>query len=120
VPAERHAAIARFVTDYFDVLNDHGSFGLAWAQAAQEDAEIKAAGVKGHLEHCRRIGVALGNLREVSFEDPTHLGLVVYGAIERAWLSAQLYAPAVERARLIEQVVTVVDGLMVVDASVAG
>jgi AcrR family transcriptional regulator len=92
------ADIEGFVREHFAMLDEHGSFVFAWTQAAQEDEEIRAAGMKGHLEICRRLGVALGTLRGTPFDDPTGHGLVIFSMVERAWSYCQLYADTIDLA----------------------
>jgi AcrR family transcriptional regulator len=88
--------LLRFVEDYFAMLDDHGSFSFAWTQAAHEDEELRQAGMTGHLDMCRRLGVAAGALRGVPFDDPTLWGLVIFGMLERAWAYCQLYDDAID------------------------
>jgi len=85
---------------YLDVLDEHGSFAIAWTQAAQEDEEIRQAGMMGHLPICRRLGVALGALGTAPSPEPTELGLAVFAMLERAWAYSQLYEGTVTRAAL--------------------
>jgi TetR/AcrR family transcriptional regulator len=85
-----------FVHEYFALLDDHGSFAFAWTQAAQEDEEIRRAGMKGHLELCRQLGEALASLGGGRFDDPTAHGLVTYSMLERAWSYCQLYVGKVD------------------------
>jgi AcrR family transcriptional regulator len=90
------ADIEGFVREHFAMLDEHGSFVFAWTQAAQEDEEILAAGMKGHLEICRRLGVALGALRGTPFDDPAGQGLVIFSMVERAWSYCQLYTDTID------------------------
>jgi AcrR family transcriptional regulator len=90
------ADIAGFVREHFAMLDEHGSFVFAWTQAAHEDEEIRAAGMKGHLEICRRLGGALGELRGKPFDDPTAQGLAIFSMVERSWSYCQLYADTVD------------------------
>jgi hypothetical protein len=85
-----------FVQGYFALLDEHGSFAFAWTQAAQEDEEIRISGMKGHLDLCRQLGLALGTLRGRPFEDPTAHGLVTVSVLERAWSYCQLYTEAID------------------------
>jgi len=80
-----------WLASFFAMLDDHGSFSLAWTQAAHEDEEIRVAGMAGHLELCRQLGAGLGTVRHRDVDDPTVLGLVVFAMLERAWTYAQLY-----------------------------
>src|SRR4051812_9602009 len=76
------ADLQRWVSTYFDLLEEHGSFAFAWTQAAQEDEEIRTAGMKGHLELCRKLGLALAALGGKRPRDPTELGLAVFSMLE--------------------------------------
>ncbi|MCU4186353.1 TetR/AcrR family transcriptional regulator [Acidiferrimicrobium sp. IK] len=105
------AAIAGWVSAYFGHLEEHGSFAFAWTQAAQQDSAIRRAGQRGHLEMCRRLGVALARLHGAAAEAPVESGLLVVGMLERVWAYSQLYGrdidqPAVERiaVRLLREV----------------
>jgi TetR/AcrR family transcriptional regulator len=86
-----------FVHAYFKMLDEHGSFAFAWTQAAHEDEEIRLAGMKGHLDMCRRLGVALGSLRGEPFEDPAEQGLVTVSMMERTWAYCQLYIETIDQ-----------------------
>jgi TetR/AcrR family transcriptional regulator len=89
-----------WVGQYFTMLEDHGSFAFAWTQAAHEDEEIRRAGMKGHLELCRRMGVAMAELGGTPAVDPTERGLLAYSMLERGWSYTQLYEGTVDRTRL--------------------
>jgi TetR/AcrR family transcriptional regulator len=102
------ADVERFVDDYFTLLDEHGSFALAWTQAAHEDDEIRRAGMKRHLQTCRQLGVALGRLRGEPFDDPAARGLAVLGMFERTWSYARLYAPTVDAADLRRELAAIV------------
>ena len=92
--------LERWVDEYFAMLEKHGSFAFAWTQAAREDEEIRRAGMKGHLELSRRMGVALGELGGTAAPDPTALGLLAYSMLERGWSYAQLYDGTLDRTRV--------------------
>jgi AcrR family transcriptional regulator len=85
------ADLEAFVAGYFEMLDEHGSFALAWTQAAQEDEEIRQAGMKRHLELCREMGYAVESLRGERLDDPTAHGLVIHGLLERSWSYGGLY-----------------------------
>jgi AcrR family transcriptional regulator len=88
-----------FVRQSFRVLDDQASFALAWTQAAHQDEEIRAAGMKRHLQMCESLGRTLGVLRGEPFEHPTAQGLALFSQLERAWSYCHLYAdPALEGA----------------------
>ncbi len=91
-------ATQRWVEGYFDHLDQHGSFSFAWTQAARQDAEIRRAGQRGHLEMCRRLGVALAARQGVEAEAPVESGLLAVAMLERVWSYAQLYGADVDRA----------------------
>jgi TetR/AcrR family transcriptional regulator len=90
----------KWVGAYFDVLEEHGSFAFAWTQAAHEDEEIRRAGMKAHLQLCRKIGMALSSLGDHTPRDPAELGLVTVAMLERGWAYSQLYEDTVEKAAL--------------------
>jgi AcrR family transcriptional regulator len=94
------ADLQRWVATYFDLLEEHGSFAFAWTQAAQEDEEIRKAGMKGHLELCRKLGNALAALGGKRPRDPTELGLAVFSMLERSWAYAQLYDGTLDKTSL--------------------
>ena len=94
------ADLQRWVSTYFDLLEEHGSFAFAWTQAAQEDEEIRKAGMKGHLELCRKLGSALATLGGKRSRDPTELGLAVFSMLERSWAYAQLYDGTLDKTSL--------------------
>jgi AcrR family transcriptional regulator len=93
--------VAGWVEQYFDLLDEHGSFALAWTQAAHDDHEIFHAGMKGHLSLCRRLGVALSQLGGAPALDSRELGLVTVSTLERGWAYYQLYQGTVDRAALV-------------------
>ena len=80
-----------WVARYFALLDDQGSFAFAWTQAAHEDEEIRAAGMKRHLLMCRRLGQAVSALGGQNADNPTELGLLVFSMLERSWAYCQLY-----------------------------
>jgi hypothetical protein len=94
------ADLQRWVGEYFALLEEHGSFSLAWTQAAQEDEEIRRAGMKSHLELCRRLGLALAALGGKRPRDPMELGLATISMFERAWSYAQLYEGTLDTTTL--------------------
>lgn len=92
-----------FVSDYFDFLDVHGSFSLAWTQAAQEDEEIRIAGMKRHLSICSLFGNLLAKSGERTASDPRLLGIAAASLLERSWNYANLYADTVDRDAMIRQ-----------------
>jgi AcrR family transcriptional regulator len=91
------ADVAAWVVAYFAHLEEHGSFAFAWTQAAQLDATIRRAGQRGHIEMCRRLGVALAGLHGASAEAPIESGLLVVSMLERVWTYSQLYGRHVDQ-----------------------
>jgi AcrR family transcriptional regulator len=89
-----------FVQEYFALLDAQGSFAFAWTQAAQEDEEIRRAGMKGHLELCRQMGESLGAVLGRPFADPTVHGLATFSMLERAWAYGRLYAGTIDQDAL--------------------
>jgi AcrR family transcriptional regulator len=92
--------LAPWVEQYFNVLEEHGSFAFAWTQAAHEDEEIRCAGQRGQLELCRRLGMALALLGGRPAEDPVETGLLVVAMLERGWAYSQLYAATLDKEAL--------------------
>jgi AcrR family transcriptional regulator len=93
--------MADFTRLYLELLDRHGSFAFAWTQAAQEDAEIRSAGMKRHLRLCRDFGIALAETAGRPIEDPTELGLTITAMLERSWSYLQLYADRLDREQVI-------------------
>lgn len=99
-----------WVRDYFAFLDAHGSFALAWTQAAREDDEIRRAGMRGHLMLSRRLGEHLDALVGFEHADPRLLGLSTFSLLERSWDYVSLYAGAVERSDVEAQVARMIWG----------
>ena len=102
--------LEEWVGDYLEMLEEHGSFAFAWTQAAHEDEEIRQAGMRGHLELCRRMGLALASLRDEPARDPVESGLVAFSMLERGWAYWQLYDGTVPRAQLQRAVARMLAG----------
>jgi len=98
------AALTGWVTRYFEVLDVHGAFAFAWTQAAQEDREIRVAGMRTHLDMCRRFGESLGALGGVDVADPVSSGLAAFATLERGWDYCRLYGDAVDRTAIEAQI----------------
>jgi TetR/AcrR family transcriptional regulator len=98
---------AAFVDAYFAMLDEHGSFALAWTQAAHEDDEIREAGMKRHLAICRGFGRAVGKQRGNPLDDPTAFGLAFFSLCERSWSYGHLYEGAVDTASVRAEVTAV-------------
>ena len=92
-----------FVSDYFEFLDVHGSFSFAWTQAAQEDEEIRVAGMKRHLGLCKSFGKQLAAISGRTVEDLTVLGIAASSLLERSWNYSQLYTDTIERASVIRE-----------------
>ena len=92
-----------WVDEYFAVLDVHGAFAFAWTQAAQEDDEIRAAGMKRHLGMCRTFGVALAATARRTNERPELVGLVASSLLERSWNYCRLYSGTVARDDVVDQ-----------------
>ncbi len=97
------AALRAWVSEYFDLLDIHGSFAFAWTQAAHEDEEIRVAGMRRHLKDCKMLATQLVASTGKQIADPTPLGVVAFSILERSWNYGQLYAGAVDRRGLIIQ-----------------
>jgi TetR/AcrR family transcriptional regulator len=93
-----------WVADYFDFLDVHGSFAFAWTQAAHDDEEIRIAGMKRHLQLCKRIGDGLTSSLSHPAPDTLTLGVVASATLERSWNYSQLYGDTTDRDRLINTV----------------
>jgi AcrR family transcriptional regulator len=97
------AGMAKFTAMYLELLDRHGSFAFAWTQAAQEDAEIRSAGMRRHLRLCKDFGVALAETTGRPIDDPTALGLTITAMLERSWSYLQLYADRLDREQVIRR-----------------
>jgi AcrR family transcriptional regulator len=108
---ESKTKIIAWAGEYFDLLDVHGSFSFAWTQAAQEDEEIRRAGMKRHLSSCRKLGRILAATAGRTVDDPAALGLVAASMIERSWNYCHLYGASVDRDAVIEQTAMALWGL---------
>jgi TetR/AcrR family transcriptional regulator len=102
--ATTRAGLMRWVDGYFAFLDVNGSFAFAWTQAAHEDEEIRTAGMKRHLELCKRMGSLLAESAGRQATNPVELGLVAFSALERAWSYCALYADTVDRTVVTAQI----------------
>lgn len=84
----------RFVDGYCDLLAVHGAFATNWTQAALEDDEIRAAGMRRHFRMCRQFGKLVSPLGEDG--DLVNRGLAAYAMIERGWAFAHLYGEDID------------------------
>jgi AcrR family transcriptional regulator len=83
-----------WVAEYFAMQDVHGSFALAFVQAAQEDEELLRAGRPNLLNLSRKLGLIMDALRGHSLGDPTQHGLVVLSMLDRMWWLWRVgYAP---------------------------
>jgi AcrR family transcriptional regulator len=98
----RISELRRWLDDYFELLDVHGSFAFAWTQAALHDPEIRQAGIVGHLRLCRRIGDAMGTARGEPFDRPVEQGLLLVSLLERSWSYAQLYRGVLDATVLLD------------------
>ncbi len=97
------AGMAAFVSDYFDVLDVHGSFSFAWTQAAQQDEDIRAAGMRRHLAICKTFGRLLAESAGRTADRPAVLGIAASSLLERSWNYGQLYVDTIDRDAIIEE-----------------
>jgi AcrR family transcriptional regulator len=94
----RPADLEAWVRRYFDLLDHHGSFAFAWTQAANEDEEIRRAGMAGHLALCRQMGETLSRLGTRPAHDVVERGLLVFSMLERGWVYCRLYDDTIDEA----------------------
>lgn len=91
------------VDGYFQLLDEHGAFATAWTQAANDDEELRVAGMRRHLRMCSEIGKVLGATgRGV---DPSIRGLAAYSLLERSWSFARLYGDDFDQAAFRAEVI---------------
>ncbi len=104
------AALTDWVREFFVLLDTHGAFAFAWTQAAGEDSRIREAGMRTHLDLCRRLGMSLQALGEVAIPDPTVLGLAATSTLERGWDYSRLYAGSIDRPAMEGQIARILWG----------
>jgi AcrR family transcriptional regulator len=109
---ERAASIAAWVHDYFEFMDEYGTFIVAWSQAAHEDDELREAGMRRHLASCRRAGRALESLRGRPFVDRMQIGLLFTSMLERAWSYRHLYGEPLNGADLERNTAFVIVALL--------
>lgn len=97
------AGLTEWAGDYLRLLDVHGAFAFAWTQAAQEDDDIRVAGMTRHYELCRRLGSRLFASAGRTGGDPGPAGLALMAMFERTWSYAELYTETVTREALVEQ-----------------
>jgi AcrR family transcriptional regulator len=105
------------VDDYFVLLDEHGAFATAWTQAAQEDDDIRAAGMRRHMKMCADIGRLLG--AKGRGVDPAIRGLAAYSLVERAWSFARLYGDDLDLAAFKAEVVRMLRNTLTDPAPIA-
>ncbi|MFM8847776.1 MAG: TetR/AcrR family transcriptional regulator [Actinomycetota bacterium] len=97
------AGLGDWVSSYFEFLDVHGAFAFAWTEAAQNDDEIRVAGMKGHLRMCRdfsrRLSVATGR----AIDEPETFGLTMVSMLERLWSYGALYSGRTRREVAVDQ-----------------
>ena len=74
-----------FVAEYFALLDLHGAFAFAWTQAAQDDEEIRVAGMKRHLGLMKQFGTQLTQSAGRVTDRPGVLGIAASSMLERSW-----------------------------------
>lgn len=104
------AGLDEWAGRYLALLDVHGAFAFGWTQAAQGDTGIRVAGMRTHLDLCRRCGEALAEVRGAAVADPVALGLLVFSMLERSWDYSRLYADAIERTAIQSQVAALLWG----------
>jgi len=104
LPAEGSTlpGLREWVHEYYQLLDSHGAFAFAWTQAAHEDAEIRTAGMKGHLELCREFGEMLAASAGLPRPDSVQLGLTMMSLLERTWSFTHLYGADFDRDEMEE------------------
>jgi AcrR family transcriptional regulator len=95
--------LTEWVTNYFLFLDVHGAFAFAWTDAAQNDDEIRVAGMKGHLRVCREFSRRLAEASGRPIDDPETFGLTMISMLERLWSYSALYSGRTRRDDVIER-----------------
>src|ERR1700728_3210631 len=111
-PDERVASLAWWVHEYFEFMDEYGTFIVAWSQAAHEDEELREAGMRRHLASCRRAGRALEALRGRPFVDRVQIGLLFTSMLERTWSYRHLYGVALNGGDLELNTASVIVALL--------
>ena len=97
-------AMVEWVESFFELLDVHGAFGLAWTQAAREDEEIRIAGMKRTLKINKDLGTRLASTAGKTVDNPVLLGITATALLERSWLYSHLYDGTIERSAIVGQV----------------
>jgi len=87
-PRRTAAEMRLFVDAFFEFLDRHGPFTLAFTQASSDDEEIRVAGMHRHLHSMSGLGRYLGG---EGIENPAMAGLAAYSMLERGWRFAGLF-----------------------------
>ncbi len=98
------AELSAWVGRYFDCLDIHGSFAIAWTQAARSDEDVRVPGMRRHLGLCGRLGELLAATAGRTLAEPMRFGLVVSATIERSWDYQHLYGDTVARRDVVDDV----------------
>jgi AcrR family transcriptional regulator len=93
--------LTKWVSEYFEVLDVHGSLAFAWTQAAHDDDEIRVEGMRRHLKLSKSLGRKLVSNTAI---DPVPLGLIGFSLLERSWNYGELYSDRVKRDDIVRQV----------------
>jgi AcrR family transcriptional regulator len=104
--------LEKWVGEYLDFLDEHGSFVLAWTQAAAEDEALRTAGLKNQLRSCRHLGLALDALRGHQVGDPTQQGMFVFGMMDRVWSQWRVVGAPFEVADVRTNAALIIEALL--------
>lgn len=104
--------IEAWVHDYFEFMDEYGTFIVAWSQASHEDEELRAAGMKRHLSSSRHAGHVLEKIRGRPFADRTQIGLIFTSMLERTWSYRQLYREALDLRELQKNTALVISAIL--------
>jgi TetR/AcrR family transcriptional regulator len=104
--------LVQWVREYFDFLDEHGSFVLAWTHAAAEDETLRSAGLKNQLRSCRHLGEALDALRGHPLGDTTQQGMFVFGMMDRLWSQWRVVGAPFETADVHRNAALIVQAVL--------
>jgi AcrR family transcriptional regulator len=96
------ADLRTWIAEYFALLDLHGSFALAFIQAAHEDEELLRAGRPNLMNLARRLGLIMDALRGHPTGDPTLQGLLATSMLDRMWWLWRLEQVQVEMDELLD------------------
>jgi TetR/AcrR family transcriptional regulator len=97
-----------WVEEYFSLLDRHGSFYLAWTQAAYEDEELRTAGMRRHLAVVRVLGEIVAQGDRATNEA---LGLAIVSLLERAWSYCQLYGERLDPGAIRREIALMIKAM---------